>query len=56
MKATGTFKLSKTSKRILATISNKEAAGHYKRMMIEAELAEKVQVRIPRGQRETVKE
>jgi len=47
MKPTGAFRLSKSTKRILATMDT-EMASHYKKMMIEAELAEKVQVRAPR--------
>jgi hypothetical protein len=48
MKATSAFRLSKSVKRVLATMPNKEASSHYKKMMIEAELAEKTIVRMPR--------
>ena len=47
MKPTGAFRLSKSTKRVLATM-NTGMASHFKKMMIEAELAEKVQVRAPR--------
>jgi len=47
MKPTGAFRLSKSTKRVLATM-NTGMASHYKKMMVEAELAEKVQVRAPR--------
>ena len=47
MKPTGAFKLSKSTKRVLATM-DQSMASHFKKMMIEAELAEKVQVRAPR--------
>ena len=39
MKTTGAFKLSKETKRILASMPQNKA-GDYKRMMIEAEVAE----------------
>ena len=39
MKTNGTFKLSKSTKRILATMSNPQTRGDYKRLMIDAELA-----------------
>ena len=39
MKTTGAFKLSKETKRILASMPQ-DKAGDYKRMMIEAEVAE----------------
>lgn len=51
MKPTGAFKLSKSSKRVLATMTDRHAAGHFKKMMIDAELAEKVVVRVSRNQR-----
>jgi hypothetical protein len=40
MKTNGTFKLSKSSKRIMATMANANDRNHYKHMMIDAELAE----------------
>ena len=39
MKTTGAFKLSKETKRILASMPQ-DRAGDYKRMMIDAEVAE----------------
>ena len=40
VKTNGTFKLSKTSKRIMASMANSNDRNHYKRMMIDAEVAE----------------
>ena len=40
MKTNGTFKLSKSSKRMMATMVNASDRNHYKNMMIEAEVAE----------------
>ena len=40
MKASKDFRLSKSTKRILATLPN-GVRGHWKNMMIEAEVAEK---------------
>jgi hypothetical protein len=45
LKPNGTFKLSKTSKRMLCNFANKEERGHWKRMMIQAELAEKIVIK-----------
>ena len=39
-KTNGTFKLSKSVKRVMATMIDREKASHYKNMMIDAELAE----------------
>lgn len=39
LKPTSTFKLSKTSKRMLTQFVNAEERGHWKRMMVQAELA-----------------
>lgn len=39
VKTNGTFKLSKSSKRILATMPNAEQRNQYKNLMIEAEVA-----------------
>jgi hypothetical protein len=39
MKTSSTFKLSKSSKRVLATITNSQERGDLKRMMIEAEVS-----------------
>jgi hypothetical protein len=40
VKTNGTFKLSKTTKRMMATLVNAEDRNQYKRMMIDAEVAE----------------
>jgi len=40
VKTNGTFKLSKSTKRIMATMVNDDNRNHYKRMMIDAEVAE----------------
>jgi len=40
VKTNGTFKLSKSTKRIMATMANASDRNHYKRMMIDAEVAE----------------
>jgi hypothetical protein len=40
VKTNGTFKLSKSSKRMMATMVNADDRNHYKRMMIDAEVAE----------------
>jgi hypothetical protein len=40
VKTNGTFKLSKSTKRIMATMVNVNDRNHYKRMMIDAEVAE----------------
>lgn len=40
MKTNGDFKLSKSTKRILASMPQ-DKRGHWKKMMIEAEVAEK---------------
>jgi hypothetical protein len=52
------FKLSKTAKRIMATTNFKdnESRGHFKRMMIEAEHAASIPVRLPKVKREESKE
>ena len=41
MKTNNDFKLSKSSKRVLATMTNSEKRGAWKKLMIEAEVAEK---------------
>ena len=43
VKTNGTFKLSKTTKRMMATLVNAEDRNQYKRMMIDAELCSAVQ-------------
>lgn len=40
VKTNGTFKLSKTVKRRLATMTDSHSRGHYKALMIDAEVAE----------------
>jgi hypothetical protein len=40
VKTNGTFKLSKSTKRIMATMANSNNRNHYKGMMIDAEVAE----------------
>ena len=40
VKTNATFKLSKTTKRMMATLVNAEDRNQYKRMMIDAEVAE----------------
>jgi hypothetical protein len=40
VKTNGTFKLSKSTKRMMATMVNDGDRNHYKRMMIDAEVAE----------------
>ena len=40
VKTNGTFKLSKTVKRRLATMTDPQNRGHYKNLMIDAEVAE----------------
>jgi hypothetical protein len=40
VKTNGTFKLSKSAKRMMATMANSNDRNHYKRMMIDAEVAE----------------
>ena len=39
MKTSLTFKLSKSAKRVMATMPNAEQRNHYKRLMIDAELS-----------------
>lgn len=39
MKPTSTFKISKQTKRFMATFVDAHARGHFKRMMIDAQLA-----------------
>lgn len=40
VKTNGTFKLSKSTKRQLATMTDPHSRGHYKNLMIDAELSE----------------
>lgn len=53
MKTNNTFNLSKSSKRILATMST-EKRGHWKKMMIQAEVSEKIaklaKIKEPKGE------
>lgn len=39
MKPSATFKISKQTKRFMATFVDAHARGHFKRMMIDAQLA-----------------
>jgi HEPN domain-containing protein len=45
MKPTSTFKLSKQNKRFLATVVDAHARGHYKRMLIDAQLASEIKIK-----------
>ena len=47
MKPGKTFKLSKQTKRFMASFVNAEDRNHYKRMMIDAQLCSEVVVRSP---------
>ena len=49
MKATSSFKLSKTSKRIMATHTDTDRRANYKNMMINAEVAAAVRVKTSRS-------
>lgn len=40
MKADKNFKLSKSSKRLLCTMTDSQSRGHLKRLLIDAELSE----------------
>jgi hypothetical protein len=51
MKAGPNFKMSKQSKRYLATIIDRHHRGEIKRGTVQAELASQQQVRQPRGDR-----
>jgi hypothetical protein len=51
MKATSSFKLSKTSKRIMATHTDPDRKANYKNMMIQAEVAASVRVKPSRSDR-----
>ena len=51
MKPGKTFNLSKTSKRMLATITDPHARGHWKKCMIDAELHEAVVPKIVKKER-----
>ena len=55
-KANGNFKLSKTSKRIIATHINAHKRGEAKRAFIEAELYAAIQPRISKSRKEPVGE
>lgn len=45
MKPTKTFKLSKTTKRMMATITGATERGDFKRMMIDAQLQSQVVIK-----------
>ena len=47
MKPGKTFKLSKTTKRMLCSIVNTEQRNQYKRMMIDAQLCSEIVVKTP---------
>ena len=51
MKATSSFKLSKSSKRMLATHNDVERKAHVKNMMIQAEQAASVRVKPSRSEK-----
>jgi len=51
MKSGSNFKMSKQSKRFLATIIDPHRRGEIKRGTVQAELASQQQVRQPRGDR-----
>ena len=44
-----TFKLSKQTKRFMATFTKAEDRNHFKRMMIDAQLASEIVVKTPKG-------
>ena len=52
LKPNKTFKLSKTTKRMLCSIANTEQRNQYKRMMIDAELSAAIVPRITKGRKE----
>jgi hypothetical protein len=45
MKPTKTFKLSKTTKRMMSTLTNAEARNEFKRIMIQGQLAAQVVIK-----------
>ena len=47
LKPNKTFKLSKTTKRMLCSIVNTEQRNQYKRMMIDAQLCSEIVVKTP---------
>jgi len=51
MRATSSFKLSKSSKRLMASTADPVKANHIKRMFIQAELSALVQPRMPRDRK-----
>jgi hypothetical protein len=56
VKTNGNFKLSKTTKRSMAMMKGTDAdRNHYKRMMIEAEHAASIPVRLPKSRNDTPK-
>jgi hypothetical protein len=56
VKTNGNFKLSKTTKRSMAMMKGTDAdRNHYKRMMIEAEHAASIPVRLPKSRNEAPK-
>jgi hypothetical protein len=56
-KTNSNFRLSKTTKRSIALMKGTDAdRNHYKRMMIEAEHAASIPVRLPKSRSEAPKE
>ncbi len=51
MKATSSFKLSKTSKRMMATHNDVERRAHVKNMMIKAEVAAAIRIKPNRSEK-----
>jgi hypothetical protein len=51
MKPTATFKLSKQTKRFMATIIDNHKRGEYKRAMIDAQLQASIQPKREKGNR-----
>jgi len=51
MKPTANFKMSKQSKRYLATVIDSQLRGELRRGSVQAELASQQQVRQPKGDR-----
>ena len=52
LKPTSAFKLSQQTKRIMASFIDAKRCSEYKRIMIDAQLAEAIQPRITKGKRE----
>ena len=52
LKPNGSFKLSKSAKRLIASCSDREQASHVKKMFIDAELAASIMPKITKQRRE----